>query len=302
MSDMLLALWTTLAVALALAGETAAGARRARDRASPSASCSASGFLTKGPIGAAAPGLGIATWAWRRRRLPLPRRRAASLAVAAFAAVGLAWFALVYRRLGAAPLEYFFLRENLERFAGETYDAGRSPVYYLGAYLAVGLPWSLLFPRAAFRLPRGERAILVWLALMARPAEPRPREDRLLPAAAGARGVAGRGALPDRARVERDRPALGADARPPPSPSASSLVPVDDGARAAGMAGPAPRRRSLLALVAWRRGRRPSSRPRAARRPRAWPRRARRRHGRGVPRPRRLVPARLPRRAAERGR
>ena len=89
-----------------------------------------------------------------------------ALAIAACAAVGLTWFALVYRRLGAAPLEYFFLRENLERFAGETYDAGRSPAYYLGAYLAVGLPWSLLFPRAAFRLPRGERVILLWLALM----------------------------------------------------------------------------------------------------------------------------------------
>ena len=167
MSDMLLALWTTLALALALEGETAAGLRR-RGIALALGIVLGLGFLTKGPIALLLPGLGIATWAWRRRRLPL-RAADCTPAILASAVVGLTWFALVYRRLGAAPLEYFFLRENLERFAGETYDAGRSPAYYLGAYLAVGLPWSLLFPLAAFRLPRGERSILVWLALMAVP-------------------------------------------------------------------------------------------------------------------------------------
>jgi len=167
MSDMLLALWTTLAVALALEGETAAGLR-ARGIGLALGIVLGLGFLTKGPIALVLPGLGVATWAWRRRRLPL-RAADRTLAIAVFAVVGLAWFALVYRRLGAAPLEYFFLHENLERFASETYDAGRSPAYYLGAYLAVGLPWSLLFPRAAFRLPPGERAILAWLALMAVP-------------------------------------------------------------------------------------------------------------------------------------
>jgi 4-amino-4-deoxy-L-arabinose transferase-like glycosyltransferase len=167
MSDMLLALWTTLAMTLALAGENASAAR-ARAMAAALGIVLALGFLTKGPIAILLPGLGMAAWAWRRGRLPF-RPVDCLLAVAAFAAFALPWFALVYRRLGAAPLEYFFLRENLERFAGETYDAGRSPAYYLGAYLAVGLPWSLLFPRAAWRLPRGERAILVWLALMAIP-------------------------------------------------------------------------------------------------------------------------------------
>jgi 4-amino-4-deoxy-L-arabinose transferase-like glycosyltransferase len=167
MSDMLLALWTTVAVALALEAEAAAGGR-ARAIAVALGIVLGLGFMTKGPIALILPGLGIATWAWRRRRLPL-RAVDLALATAAFAVVGLTWFALLYRRLGMAPLEYFFLRENLERFAGETYDEGRSPFYYLGAYLAVGLPWSLLFPRAAFRLPRGERAVLVWLALMAVP-------------------------------------------------------------------------------------------------------------------------------------
>jgi 4-amino-4-deoxy-L-arabinose transferase-like glycosyltransferase len=161
MSDMLLALWTTLAMALALAGAS----RPARWIAPVLGAVLGLGFLTKGPIGVLLPGLGIAAWAWPRRRWPLAPAGTA-LAVAAFALVGLSWFGLVYARMGAGPLEYFFLRENLERFAGETYDAGRSPFYYLGAYLAVGLPWSLLFPIAAFRLPRGERPMLAWLALM----------------------------------------------------------------------------------------------------------------------------------------
>jgi 4-amino-4-deoxy-L-arabinose transferase-like glycosyltransferase len=169
MSDMLLALWTTLAVGLALAllRETTPGPRTPWMAIALGAVLGL-GFLTKGPVALLLPGLGIATWGWRHRRPPLKAGHAA-LAIAAFAVFGLGWFALVYRRLGAGPLEYFFLRENLERFAGETYDEGRSAAYYLGAYLAVGLPWSLLFPRAAWRLPRGERAILAWLALMAIP-------------------------------------------------------------------------------------------------------------------------------------
>jgi 4-amino-4-deoxy-L-arabinose transferase len=164
MSDMLLALWTTLAVALAIAADRTPGPRNAAVGLALGAVLGL-GFLTKGPIGLLLPGLGMITWAWTRRRLPLGVAGSVA-AILAFATVGLSWFILVYERLGAAPLEYFFLRENLERFAGETYDEGRSPFFYLGAYLAVGLPWSLLFPRAAYRLPRGERALLVWLALM----------------------------------------------------------------------------------------------------------------------------------------
>ena len=167
MSDMLLALWTTVALALALEAESAADARRPL-LAVALGTVLGLGFLTKGPIALVLPGLGIAARWWRRRRAPLDPGGFA-LAAAALLVVGGAWFVLVYQRMGAAPLEYFFLRENLERFAGETYDAGRSPLYYLGAYLAVGLPWSLLFPRAAYRLPRGERAVLAWLALMAIP-------------------------------------------------------------------------------------------------------------------------------------
>ena len=44
----------------------------------------------------------MSPWAWRRRRLPL-RGVDLALSAAAFAVVGLTWFALLYRRLGMAP-------------------------------------------------------------------------------------------------------------------------------------------------------------------------------------------------------
>ena len=166
MADMLLALLSTAAVAIALEALGTSG-RGLLALAAALGVVLGLGFLAKGPIAVLLPGLGIVVFWWTARRRP-PAAPIA-LALATFAVFGLSWFAVVYARMGAAPLEYFFLRENLERFAGETYDAGRSPLYYLYAYLAVGLPWSLLFPRAAFRLPRGERATLVWLALMAIP-------------------------------------------------------------------------------------------------------------------------------------
>src|SRR6185295_18739202 len=99
-------------------------------------------------------------------------------AVALFVSIGLGWFAALYVRLGWGPLEYFFLRENLQRFAGETYDSGRAPWYYVGTYLAEGLPWSLFFPVALLGLRRhdgpegradGVRFLAFWLGLMAIP-------------------------------------------------------------------------------------------------------------------------------------
>jgi len=88
--------------------------------------------------------------------------------------LGLGWFALVYRRLGSDPLVYFFLRENLQRFAAETYDIGRPAWFYLPAYLAEGLPWSPFLPLALARLlgsadldeRRSARFLAAWAALV----------------------------------------------------------------------------------------------------------------------------------------
>jgi 4-amino-4-deoxy-L-arabinose transferase-like glycosyltransferase len=168
MSDMLLTLWSTLAFALAerlLAGEApgwvvpALGATLGL------------GFLTKGPVALLLPGVGILLLLWRRGwpRLSLV---GVAVAVALFTLLGLGWFVEVYARLGVGPLGHFFLRENLERFAGETYDSSRSPLFYLGTYLAEGAPWSFFMPLVLWRLLRGgdaagpARLLLGWIGLM----------------------------------------------------------------------------------------------------------------------------------------
>jgi 4-amino-4-deoxy-L-arabinose transferase-like glycosyltransferase len=173
MSDMLLTLWSTLALTLALLAHR----RSAAAWVVPALGVVLGlGFLTKGPIALLLPGLGILVLAWYRRHLPFPPGPVA-LAQAAllFALVGLGWFGLIYLQLGAGPLEYFFLRENLQRFAGETYDAGRPVWYYLATYLGEGLPWSLFLPLALWRDWRkpaasapeqGARFLAVWLGLM----------------------------------------------------------------------------------------------------------------------------------------
>lgn len=172
MSDMLLVLWTILVFGLVL---------RLYRPGAPAwilpalGAVLGLGFQTKGPVALLLAGLGILAIAWRR---PWPSLARGELLAGTglFALLGLGWFAAVYARLGPAPLVHFFLRENMERFAGETYDAGRAPWFYLGAYVAEGAPWSLFLPLVLWRLLRvperdadgaqGARLLLAWAGLM----------------------------------------------------------------------------------------------------------------------------------------
>jgi 4-amino-4-deoxy-L-arabinose transferase-like glycosyltransferase len=156
MSDMLLALCTTLAVGLAVLAFRPGAPRWAVPLLGAAAGL---GFATKGPVALLVPGLAVLVLLWENRRRPAPGGAVAvALALLAFATLGLGWFALVYRRLGAEPLAAFFLRENLERFAGDTYDVGRPFWFYPPAYLAEGLPWSPFLPIALWRLLRSREA------------------------------------------------------------------------------------------------------------------------------------------------
>ena len=167
MSDMLLTLFSTTAVALAMWPVTE---HRRLLRAAALGVVLGLGFLTKGPVAVLFPCLGIAALGWMRgvRRLDVAPT---AVTAVAFLVVGVPWFALIYARLGSGPLAYFFLRENLERFAGPTYDAQRPFWYYLPTYLAIGMPWSLFLPAAAARAGRVRerdalRGLLLWAALM----------------------------------------------------------------------------------------------------------------------------------------
>ena len=173
MSDSLLALWSTLSVWLGLCAYEGR-ARWAVPLLGVTLGC---GFLTKGPVALLLPGLGLLLLMWSRRpaRPPVTATRLA-VALLLFTVCGLGWFGLAYARLGSQPLEYFFLRENLQRFAAQTYDSGRPIWYYLFTYMAQGAPWSLFLPIAAWRVLRpsgtalpgaqGARFLLGWLGLM----------------------------------------------------------------------------------------------------------------------------------------
>ena len=168
MSDMLLTLWSTLAMALgaALLDEPRPASRSGLAVALGAAL--ALGFLTKGPVALLLPGLGLLALLWTRPSLARSSVRPAALAALVLLLLALPWFVMVQRRLGWQPLAYFFLRENLQRFAGDAYDSGRSPLYYLPVYLAEGLPWSPLLPLALLRLRRERSAQLLtaWMGLM----------------------------------------------------------------------------------------------------------------------------------------
>jgi 4-amino-4-deoxy-L-arabinose transferase len=172
MSDMLMTLWCTLAVAT---GVRLFAGPAGRVEAAALGAVLGLGFLTKGPVALLLPGLALLLLALEARRdgraWPSPSRIA--LAAGVFAPIAFGWFVLIARRLGPEPLRWFFLSENLERFAGATYDTGRPVWYYAGAYLALGLPWSPLLPLALHRAwrerDRALRFLLGWAALMAVP-------------------------------------------------------------------------------------------------------------------------------------
>lgn len=174
MSDMLLTLLTTLSVAVAV--------RVWRPNPPPwgiplLGALLGLGFATKGPIAVLVPALAVLILLVRSRPRPLPFGFGAlALGFLGFVVLGLGWFALIYGKLGAAPLEYFFLRENLQRFAGGAFDVGRPAWFYVPAYLAEGLPWSLFLPLALWRVlgsgdanqeaHRSSRFLTLWVGLV----------------------------------------------------------------------------------------------------------------------------------------
>lgn len=106
-------------------------------------------FLTKGPVGIVLPAVSFAlylslTRQWNKIDL-LKHVLPCSLILAG---AGVPWFMAAYRQNGAGALSYFFIHENLERFAGKTYDTHR-PIWFMTVSLVSGmLPWSVFIPAA----------------------------------------------------------------------------------------------------------------------------------------------------------
>jgi len=104
----------------------------------------AMGVLVKGPVAVALVGLPIGLeMALRRNRTDLKKLRLLS-GMALFVAFSAPYFLVVYARAGAAPLRFFFLGENLQRFTGSVYGASGRPFWFLlAAFFGDFAPWSI---------------------------------------------------------------------------------------------------------------------------------------------------------------
>ena len=167
MSDMLLTLLTLTAGAAYLLSETESKQRWLL----ACGACLGLGFLAKGPIAWIYFGALLVAYALVERRVPKILTASGLQGTIAAVAIGLSWFFFVYLREGIEPLKWFFLRENLQRFAAPTYDAAQPFWYYAPIYAVEGLPWSVLAVPAtlfAFRStsPGILRVLFVWAMLM----------------------------------------------------------------------------------------------------------------------------------------
>jgi 4-amino-4-deoxy-L-arabinose transferase-like glycosyltransferase len=143
------------------------------DRAGPAASVAGAAslglaVLAKGPLGIVLPGLIAVVYLAITRRWPRVRPAEVALAGAAFLAVALPWYLLIWHRQGQAFIDTFFLNHNLERFTS-TVHRHPGPFYYYLPVLLVGLfPWSGLLLPAFARLRRAvaEDALLVCWVLV----------------------------------------------------------------------------------------------------------------------------------------
>jgi 4-amino-4-deoxy-L-arabinose transferase-like glycosyltransferase len=173
-ADALLNLWLALAAFDAWrhverhdAGDPS-GARVALRRA---AVWVALGVLTKGPVALLVPGAAILLWIAGTPRTQWAARLRALVgdvwAWALLIAVAAPWYAYALHRHGRAFIDGFFMRHNVERFAGTLEGHGGSIAYYLVVVPVLLLPWSALLgpllarARSAWREPL-PRFLLGW--------------------------------------------------------------------------------------------------------------------------------------------
>ncbi|MBY0356806.1 MAG: glycosyltransferase family 39 protein [Candidatus Obscuribacterales bacterium] len=131
-------------------------------------------FLTKGPVGIVLPGISFAAYLTLTRQWHTVKFFSHALVGIAIIAVAASpWFIAAYKENGAGALSYFFIRENLQRFAGSTYDTHK-PIWFMFLSLASGfLPWSVFLPgalkkswsnwRADFSNQDSRKQLYLWL-------------------------------------------------------------------------------------------------------------------------------------------
>jgi 4-amino-4-deoxy-L-arabinose transferase-like glycosyltransferase len=129
--------------------------------------------LFKGPAGLALPLLVILVWMIARRQYSRLTGALSPLGLALFAAIAAPWYVAAMWR-DPSYFQYFFIRNNLERFA--TVSVGRHwpGILYVPLLLGGLMPWTLLLPGVIVRsIRRGGLAVsqrgqvlLLWLAVL----------------------------------------------------------------------------------------------------------------------------------------
>ena len=105
-------------------------------------------FITKGPIGIVLPGVALIAFLAVTRRLSFIKLHHIICGGIIAAVIATPWFYAAYKANGTWALAYFFIRENLQRYAAATYDTHK-PVWFMVVSLVTGfLPWSVFLPGA----------------------------------------------------------------------------------------------------------------------------------------------------------
>lgn len=161
--DMLLTLWTTGASWSLWEWFS----RQRRKAAFVAGLCMGLATLTKGPVGLVLPTLCGLTYLTVRGQLPKLRGWSALMCLGAFLAVTLSWFVPAVAQGGLEYAQMTLLHHSLERYV-RAWEHTASWYFYLGAFPAEFLPWTLFLPQALLaeaRLRRYQRQEGWWFAL-----------------------------------------------------------------------------------------------------------------------------------------
>lgn len=146
MSDMLLTMFDVITLFLLYAG--AASSRRRTLLWWLASVSMGSAFLTKGPVGLVLPAVSFALYLAITGQLKLIKPIHVLIGGATAAIVASPWFLAAYFANGTGAMQYFFLHENVERFAGSTYDTHRPFWFMVTSFFTGFAPWSIFLPFA----------------------------------------------------------------------------------------------------------------------------------------------------------
>jgi len=178
MSDMTLVLFETMTISLLYAG--AMSAPRRNQMWWLGSFTMGLAFLTKGPVGIVLPTVCFLVFLALTRQLSLIKPRHVLAGAATILVLSLPWWIAAYKANGTGALIYFFVRENLIRFAGSTYDTHK-PIWFMLVSLMTGFaPWSPFLPLVLWSSVKKWRLASPWssAASTAGPGTAAVRESR----------------------------------------------------------------------------------------------------------------------------